>query len=122
MQADELVDTYLRALETFDVDLAVSLFAPGGVVHSPLYGPMPATQPTYGPAGASPTPAALLLRHCSRPPPTWRRERAGQLARPKAHRSLAAEGCRRSLSVVEGDVMAAKFVLKKDAAGSSGST
>ena len=44
MQADELVDTYLRALETFDVDLAVSLFAPDGVVHSPLYGPMPATQ------------------------------------------------------------------------------
>lgn len=44
MQADELVDTYLRALRTFDADLAVSLFAAGGVVNSPLYGPMPATR------------------------------------------------------------------------------
>jgi hypothetical protein len=44
MQADELVETYLRALQSLHVDLVVSLFAPGGVVHSPLYGPMPAAE------------------------------------------------------------------------------
>ena len=36
--ADTLVDTYLRALGTKDADLAISLFAPDGVVDSPLYG------------------------------------------------------------------------------------
>lgn len=39
MDADALVRSYLTALETADADLAVSLFAPGAVVHSPLYGP-----------------------------------------------------------------------------------
>jgi hypothetical protein len=39
MSADELVATYLRALSTADVDLAVSLFTDVAVVHSPLYGP-----------------------------------------------------------------------------------
>ena len=39
--ADALVTTYLRALTTADVGLAVSLFAEDGVVHSPLYGPQP---------------------------------------------------------------------------------
>jgi hypothetical protein len=37
-EANELVDSYLRALSTADADLAVSLFVDGGLVHSPLYG------------------------------------------------------------------------------------
>lgn len=37
--ADDLVATYLRAITTADVDLAISLFAQDGAVHSPLYGP-----------------------------------------------------------------------------------
>jgi hypothetical protein len=40
--ADELVAAYLRALNAADAELAVSLFAEEGVVHSPLYGPRPA--------------------------------------------------------------------------------
>jgi ketosteroid isomerase-like protein len=39
MSADELVATYLRAMSTSDVDVAVSLFTDDAVVHSPLYGP-----------------------------------------------------------------------------------
>jgi hypothetical protein len=39
---DDLVATYLHALSTADVGLAVSLFADDGVVHSPLYGSQPA--------------------------------------------------------------------------------
>ena len=41
---EELVATYLRALSTADVDLALTLFAADAVVHSPLYGPLPATE------------------------------------------------------------------------------
>lgn len=37
--ADDLVGTYLHALNTADAELAVSLFSEDGVVHSPLYGP-----------------------------------------------------------------------------------
>lgn len=40
----ELVASYLRALGTADADLAVSLFCDGAVVHSPLYGPVPAVE------------------------------------------------------------------------------
>jgi hypothetical protein len=40
--ADDLVAAYLRALETADAGLAVSLFTDDGVVHSPLYGSRPA--------------------------------------------------------------------------------
>ena len=40
--ADELVSSYLRAVSSADAGLAVSLFADDGVVHSPLYGTMPA--------------------------------------------------------------------------------
>jgi SnoaL-like domain len=36
---DDLVTTYLRALASADIGLAVRLFADDGVVHSPLYGP-----------------------------------------------------------------------------------
>jgi len=42
--ADALVDAYLRALGTKDADLAVSLFAPDGIVDSPLYGLLPARE------------------------------------------------------------------------------
>lgn len=38
---DDLAATYLRALATADVDLVVGLFVEDGVVHSPLYGPLP---------------------------------------------------------------------------------
>jgi hypothetical protein len=40
--ADDLVAAYLRALDTADAGLAVSLFTDDGIVHSPLYGPRPA--------------------------------------------------------------------------------
>jgi hypothetical protein len=40
--ADDLVAAYLRALDTADTGLAVSLFTDDGIVHSPLYGPRPA--------------------------------------------------------------------------------
>lgn len=42
--ADALVDTYLSALSTSDVDRAVSLFTPDGIVDSPLYGQLPARE------------------------------------------------------------------------------
>ena len=41
-RADDLVDAYLRALSTADSGLAVSLFTDDGIVHSPLYGALPA--------------------------------------------------------------------------------
>jgi len=41
--AEDLVAAYLRALSTADAELAVRLFADDGVVHSPLYGPRPAS-------------------------------------------------------------------------------
>jgi hypothetical protein len=42
--SDTLVDTYLRALRTSDVQLAVSLFTADGIVDSPLYGELPARE------------------------------------------------------------------------------
>jgi hypothetical protein len=42
--ADDLVAAYFRALSTADTELAVSLFAADGLVHSPLYGPRPAAE------------------------------------------------------------------------------
>lgn len=44
VSADDLVEKYLRALETADASLAVSLFSADGAVHSPLYGPRSATE------------------------------------------------------------------------------
>ena len=41
--ADHLVEQYLDALRRADVDAVLTLFAPGAVVHSPLYGPTPAS-------------------------------------------------------------------------------
>lgn len=44
MTAAGLVARYLDALERADLDAVLGLFAPGAVVHSPLYGPLPATE------------------------------------------------------------------------------
>ena len=44
MTATELVSAYLSALERADVEAVLELFAPGATVHSPLYGPRPATE------------------------------------------------------------------------------
>ena len=41
---DPLVARYLAALEQADVPAALALFAPDGVVHSPLYGILPAAR------------------------------------------------------------------------------
>jgi len=40
----EVVSTYLRALSEADVDSVLELFADGAMVHSPLYGPLPASE------------------------------------------------------------------------------
>jgi hypothetical protein len=39
-----IVAAYLRAVETADVDAMLALFADGAIVHSPLYGTLPATE------------------------------------------------------------------------------
>ncbi|MGW2375404.1 MULTISPECIES: nuclear transport factor 2 family protein [Kitasatospora] len=44
MTAAELVSAYLSALERADAEAVLELFAPGAMVHSPLYGPRPATE------------------------------------------------------------------------------
>ncbi|OJW01511.1 MAG: hypothetical protein BGO47_12910 [Microbacterium sp. 67-17] len=41
---DRLVHEYLASLEAADADRVVALFAPGGMVESPLYGTMPAAE------------------------------------------------------------------------------
>jgi len=40
----ELIDEYLAALEVADAERVLALFAPDGIVHSPLYGAVPARQ------------------------------------------------------------------------------
>jgi len=40
----ELIDEYLAALEVGDAKRVLALFAPDGIVHSPLYGAVPAQQ------------------------------------------------------------------------------
>jgi hypothetical protein len=40
----DLVDGYLRALSAADTSLAASLFTDDGIVHSPLYGALPARE------------------------------------------------------------------------------
>jgi hypothetical protein len=55
---DHLVSTYLQALETADAALATGLFAPDGVVHSPLYGDLPARD--FYPALFADTSASIL--------------------------------------------------------------
>ncbi|MFJ3776262.1 nuclear transport factor 2 family protein [Streptomyces sp. NPDC090075] len=44
MTVNELVAAYLAGLERADTEAVLKLFAPGAVVHSPLYGPKPATE------------------------------------------------------------------------------
>jgi ketosteroid isomerase-like protein len=44
MDAAEIVASYLTALEHADLDGLLKLFTPDAVVHSPLYGPMPAAE------------------------------------------------------------------------------
>ena len=44
LDAAALVATYLSAVERADVDEMLKLFTPDAVVHSPLYGPMPAVR------------------------------------------------------------------------------
>lgn len=41
---DRLVHEYLAGLEAADADRVIALFAPGGIVESPLYGTMPAAE------------------------------------------------------------------------------
>lgn len=41
---DRLVHEYLASLEAADADRVIALFAPGGIVESPLYGTMPAAE------------------------------------------------------------------------------
>ncbi len=41
MTTDQLVASYLKALEASDLDGVLALFAPSGTVHSPLYGTLP---------------------------------------------------------------------------------
>jgi hypothetical protein len=41
---DALVDRYLRAVTEADVDGMLALFADDAIVHSPLYGDLPATE------------------------------------------------------------------------------
>ncbi|QPE05968.1 nuclear transport factor 2 family protein [Microbacterium schleiferi] len=41
---DRMVHEYLASLEAADADRVIALFAPDGIVESPLYGTMPATE------------------------------------------------------------------------------
>jgi len=41
---DRLVREYLASLEAAEADRVIALFAPGGIVDSPLYGTMPAAE------------------------------------------------------------------------------
>jgi hypothetical protein len=44
MTARALASAYLGALERGDLPAILALFRPGAIVHSPLYGPMPAAE------------------------------------------------------------------------------
>ena len=55
MTGRTLAEEYLSAIERGDLDAILALFGPGATVHSPLYGPLPATE--FYPS-CSPTPAA----------------------------------------------------------------
>jgi hypothetical protein len=61
MTPGQLADAYLAALEAADVARVLALFADNAVVHSPLYGPVPAAE--FYPALFSDTSrASLTLR------------------------------------------------------------
>jgi SnoaL-like domain len=57
----ELIDEYLAALEVGDAERVLALFAPDGIVHSPLYGSVPARQ-FYPTLFADTAEAKLTLR------------------------------------------------------------
>ncbi|WP_444978803.1 nuclear transport factor 2 family protein [Acrocarpospora macrocephala] len=61
VQNERLVAGYLDALAAADADRALSLFAPGGIVHSPLYGTLPA-QEFYPALFADTSESRLTLR------------------------------------------------------------
>lgn len=44
MTARSFASAYLGALERGDLEAVLALFHPAAIVHSPLYGPMPATE------------------------------------------------------------------------------
>jgi ketosteroid isomerase-like protein len=44
MTGRTLASDYLSAIEHGDLDAILALFRPGATVHSPLYGPLPATE------------------------------------------------------------------------------
>ncbi|HEX3388875.1 MAG TPA: nuclear transport factor 2 family protein [Streptosporangiaceae bacterium] len=44
MTAQELAEAYLGALSRADLDALATLFSDGALVHSPLYGPLPAAR------------------------------------------------------------------------------
>ncbi|WP_067170562.1 nuclear transport factor 2 family protein [Microtetraspora niveoalba] len=44
MTPNELAETYLDGLARGDLPAVLALFRPGAIVHSPLYGPIPATE------------------------------------------------------------------------------
>jgi hypothetical protein len=55
---DPIVAAYLAAVEAGDVDAMLALFAEGAIVHSPLYGTLPATE--FYPALFADTSSATL--------------------------------------------------------------
>ncbi|MEV4096768.1 nuclear transport factor 2 family protein [Streptosporangium saharense] len=59
MTPEELAHAYLDGLERGDLDAVLGLYRPGGIVHSPLYGPMPASE--FYPALFADTGRARLL-------------------------------------------------------------
>ena len=61
----ELIDEYLAALEVGDPERVLALFAPDGIVHSPLYGAVPA-QHFYPTLFADTAEAKLTLRRVFR--------------------------------------------------------
>ena len=64
----ELIDEYLAALEVGDAERILALFAPDAVVHSPLYGSVPARQ-FYPALFADTAESTLTLRRVFRDEP-----------------------------------------------------
>jgi hypothetical protein len=58
LSPDALVEAYLSALSSADAELAISLFAPDGIVDSPLYGQQAASD--FYPALFADTAASVL--------------------------------------------------------------
>ena len=60
---DRLVREYLASLEAAEADRVIALFAPGGIVDSPLYGTMPAAE--FYPALFADTASSRLTRRAT---------------------------------------------------------